>query len=584
MQNRPLELIIKELIANEEIQQLQQEMQSKTLLGRDVQGRNLLFLAASKEFERYFPICEKLIELSERQAPNSPGYKLWLQSSNDGNTPLHNAALSGNMKIVELLLEKIMCENNSQEIINQINQNGDTALHHAFSAKSIAIILMLIKKGADLSIHNEQKVTPGMLLCRLTDEQQLNLFSQFDETHEIDATHKKIILKSYRQTLIENSTLVDFEKIKKIYFRFAGQVSLQNRLLAGLEFDKNVPVADIKKRKHPVGGRTYYTHKQKDGIEYNIDDLLKRMPLYAQRVLSAKKAAKFIETVAQEERNINRKFNYKRLDEDRRTLGAKIADCQNFLTDLGGRPKHTQPKAITFSNCQQCLVTAFIPAIVYVALLTWLSTESALHERHRVYHRARCIEQTGNDTASLHYDPVRNSTYCILTEGPYTNGAISVGAILGFTAIMACIVAVARASCYESDITINYSKAKEIYVDRDEWKNLRKELQNILKKMKIVDKNEKTINLTGNKAKPTADNVQKLASILAELDHEKIRITKLINIFGRLENILDTIKREMMASNQSFSPAFFQAKNDKVIDMLIIDKQEDKQANTLEMV
>lgn len=80
-----------------------------------------------------------------------------------GHTPLHRAASLGHEKIVHLLL--------CQPTINiDVQDNeGNTPLHLACEDGSNSVAISLVKKGANLTIQNQQEKTP----LELTEDVQL---------------------------------------------------------------------------------------------------------------------------------------------------------------------------------------------------------------------------------------------------------------------------------------------------------------------------------------------------------------------------------------------------------------------------
>nr|WP_249274233.1 ankyrin repeat domain-containing protein [Parachlamydia sp. AcF125] len=83
--------------------------------------------------------------------------------NNEGRTPLHLAALTGNVKIVECLLDQITDQNK----LDQSDREGNTALHLAVMGEGIfsnkkkdpycKTVEALVKKGASLGILNQEK-------------------------------------------------------------------------------------------------------------------------------------------------------------------------------------------------------------------------------------------------------------------------------------------------------------------------------------------------------------------------------------------------------------------------------------------
>lgn len=68
-------------------------------------------------------------------------------TDNDGDTPLHIAALYGRLDAITLLLS-----NGAQ--VNQHNHNNDSALSYALYGKQEKAVTLLVQKGADAGHKN----------------------------------------------------------------------------------------------------------------------------------------------------------------------------------------------------------------------------------------------------------------------------------------------------------------------------------------------------------------------------------------------------------------------------------------------
>jgi ankyrin repeat protein len=74
--------------------------------------------------------------------------------NSDGATPLHDAALGGQLGIVALLLDDKPAEFNVQE------NSGATPLYQAAAWGRLETVDLLVRKGADTSIRTREGVSP----------------------------------------------------------------------------------------------------------------------------------------------------------------------------------------------------------------------------------------------------------------------------------------------------------------------------------------------------------------------------------------------------------------------------------------
>jgi len=77
----------------------------------------------------------------------------------DGNTPLHEATISGHRHMVVGLVEKLRDNRAYSKEINKPNRYGNTPLHLAFQFDHPKIVRFLIDNGADPNIKNNSQVT-----------------------------------------------------------------------------------------------------------------------------------------------------------------------------------------------------------------------------------------------------------------------------------------------------------------------------------------------------------------------------------------------------------------------------------------
>ncbi|CUS11557.1 unnamed protein product, partial [Tuber aestivum] len=75
-----------------------------------------------------------------------------------GNTPLHEAAVSGHSNMLKSLVEEFarLEKFSHRGQINKENNSGDTPLHLAVRFDHPDIVKFLVQKGADQTIRNKQ--------------------------------------------------------------------------------------------------------------------------------------------------------------------------------------------------------------------------------------------------------------------------------------------------------------------------------------------------------------------------------------------------------------------------------------------
>jgi ankyrin repeat protein len=81
------------------------------------------------------------------------GSKVNSKNQKPTDTPLHYAAIHGDIEIVEMLLSR-------GAKINAENRYGITALHGAVKSKNMEIIELLLRKGANVNTRNNYGITP----------------------------------------------------------------------------------------------------------------------------------------------------------------------------------------------------------------------------------------------------------------------------------------------------------------------------------------------------------------------------------------------------------------------------------------
>jgi len=84
-----------------------------------------------------------------------------LSDTGNRQTPLHDAALAGNVNEIERLIEEKGTEFEKQKFIHAKNENGQTALHFAVKHGHLDVVeLLLIKHKANSHIVDNHKRTP----------------------------------------------------------------------------------------------------------------------------------------------------------------------------------------------------------------------------------------------------------------------------------------------------------------------------------------------------------------------------------------------------------------------------------------
>ncbi|PUU84176.1 ankyrin repeat-containing domain protein, partial [Tuber borchii] len=77
----------------------------------------------------------------------------------NGNTPLHEAAISGHSPMLQALVKEFAGDEAYSNEINKKNHSGNTPLHLAFQFDHTEIVELLVKKGADPAIKNSAQIT-----------------------------------------------------------------------------------------------------------------------------------------------------------------------------------------------------------------------------------------------------------------------------------------------------------------------------------------------------------------------------------------------------------------------------------------
>ncbi|KAF6829983.1 ankyrin repeat protein [Colletotrichum plurivorum] len=111
----------------------------------------------------------------------------------DGIQPLHIAAKHGHAKLIDLFID------HGDDIINQQDKSGLTALHYAVRSKHLECVSLLLEKGADPNAVDGKKATPLHFAAWCEDEEfsQLLLNAKADATIQDDegrtALHRAVV-------------------------------------------------------------------------------------------------------------------------------------------------------------------------------------------------------------------------------------------------------------------------------------------------------------------------------------------------------------------------------------------------------
>jgi len=123
--------------------------------------------------EGYVLLCDA-VENQHREVAKlllTKGSKVNSKSKKPTNTPLHYAAINGDIEIVEMLLSR-------HANINAENKYGNTPLHNAVESKKMEIIELLLKKGANVNARNSNNLTPFQLAVEEGREEIIKLLLQ----------------------------------------------------------------------------------------------------------------------------------------------------------------------------------------------------------------------------------------------------------------------------------------------------------------------------------------------------------------------------------------------------------------------
>ena len=102
----------------------------------------------------------------------------------NGNTPLHEAAISGHSPMLVALIKKFARHSAFSNEINKKNRFGNTPLHLAFQFDHTEIVDLLVRKGADTTIKNNAQLTASELGEKLERRDSLDMLKHAQEIRE----------------------------------------------------------------------------------------------------------------------------------------------------------------------------------------------------------------------------------------------------------------------------------------------------------------------------------------------------------------------------------------------------------------
>ncbi|PUU84196.1 hypothetical protein B9Z19DRAFT_1037785 [Tuber borchii] len=123
----------------------------------------------------------------------------------DGNTPLHEAAISGHSSMFKALVKKLARHKTYCAEINKKNHFGNTPLHLAFQFDHLEIVELLAKGGADATIKNYAQMTPSELGAKLERGDSLDVLKR-DESYWGGRSWRGGVPTGSQASITQNST------------------------------------------------------------------------------------------------------------------------------------------------------------------------------------------------------------------------------------------------------------------------------------------------------------------------------------------------------------------------------------------
>ena len=102
----------------------------------------------------------------------------------NGNTPLHEAAISGHSPMLMDLVKKFAKHGSYSSEINKQNHLGNTPLHLAFQFDHTEIVDLLVRKGVDTTIKNNAQLIALELGAKLGRGDSLDILKHAREMRE----------------------------------------------------------------------------------------------------------------------------------------------------------------------------------------------------------------------------------------------------------------------------------------------------------------------------------------------------------------------------------------------------------------
>jgi len=112
------------------------------------------------------------------------GPSLLTDPDQNGNTPLHEAALSGHSSMLKALVKRFAGDKAYSNEINKKNHSGNTPLHLAFQFDHTEIVELLVQNGADTAIKNNAKMTAQELGMKLERGDSLDTLKHAEKMQE----------------------------------------------------------------------------------------------------------------------------------------------------------------------------------------------------------------------------------------------------------------------------------------------------------------------------------------------------------------------------------------------------------------
>jgi len=463
-----------------------------------------LYIAAKQGYE---DTVAAIITQAKRAKPNTPGYKIWLQVNNKGNSPLHIAAANRKLNIVKLLLDEIKTNVDGISQVNRMNENDDTPLHLACSRHDYLcdddVIVNLIQHGADLTIENTKKITPFKLLRQFDFPELATIFSKLSRKQELFLLHYSDYLKKNpdnNEIIIENyRNLICFRNLQ-IYdsaqYHYLEKISVSSLdLLTNINekklVDKPIPLDLIEGGELDHLAESSETSSWDSATEYS--DSQEEFKTYLYYI------------------------------KDKALVANAIQKVHNYSAVLQKKPQ-------TLERYQPLVYTASaLFLLMYIGMETWLGLMTSKYD-HLFHNRS--------DSNRRNY---------LTLDTTFTISA----ALFGVFIPMLIVVG----TYYFS----NLLKNQPDYISHDDFGELMADLQaSLLDPLLTLESQEKKDKLSHPEEDidylPVSEShLRDLEDAMAEFDDENKEVTEAINITRALETSLINFKQNMVLTNKSFT-------------------------------